>query len=347
MKVAAKLEYEKLRQIGVGQGMNSTVFLANDPQLGGEIVVKEVPITKFRNTVAAYFEEAHAMFAANHANVVPVLYAGTTATDICIAMPHYSKGSLADLLTTGPLTVADVVRLGQDVLAGLAHIHIAGYVHFDVKPSNVLLSHTRRGLIADFGQSRAIGPGGTISVPSLYWSCVPPEAYRGTVTLLADVYQAGLLLYRAVNGEADWNAQVAASAAKIDDLIKRGRFPNRKRFLPHVPDRLRRVIRKALSIDPKGRFQSATEFADDLGQVAPPLNWRCSPAGSGTMSWRADRAGQPALIVELLPNAASWDVQLFTDGSTRRAKDKATVWRSNLTLDDAERHLREVFKSLS
>jgi len=85
MKVAATLEYDKLTQIGVGQGMNSTVFLANDPQFGGEIVVKDVPLAKFGNTVSAYFVEAHAMFAANHANVVPVLYAGTTATDIVLA----------------------------------------------------------------------------------------------------------------------------------------------------------------------------------------------------------------------------------------------------------------------
>ena len=160
MKAIASLEYEKLRQIGAGQGMNSTVYLANDPQLGGEIVVKEVPLTTFVNPFQAYFQEANAMFAVDHPNVVPVHYAGTTATDVCIAMPHYPKGSLADLLAGGPLPVSQVLRFGQDVLAGLARIHAAQYIHFDIKPSNVLISNNNRGMVADFGQSRALGPGG-------------------------------------------------------------------------------------------------------------------------------------------------------------------------------------------
>lgn len=43
MDVRAEITYTKQKQIGVGQGMNSQVFLAFDPQLGGEIAVKEVP----------------------------------------------------------------------------------------------------------------------------------------------------------------------------------------------------------------------------------------------------------------------------------------------------------------
>lgn len=348
MKVAATLEYDRVRQIGVGQGMNSAVWLANDPQLGGEIVVKEVPLANFGTTAAAYFAEAQTMFAANHENVVPVLYAGTTPTDICIAMPHYPGGSLTDRIAGGPLPVSEVVRFGQDVLAGLAHIHVAGFVHFDIKPSNVLVSNTGRGLVADFGQSRAIGRGGTISTPRLYWTCVPPEAYAGAVTQLADVFQAGLLLYRAVNGEADWTLQFHSSVADMTNQIKKGRFPSRKRFLPHVPDRLRRVIRKALNVDPKDRFQSATEFADELGRVAPAVDWRCTLGAAGAATWKADRGSQPALIVELVPaGVATVDVQLFTDGATRRAKDKGAAWRSGLTADDAARHLRDLFKNLS
>ena len=170
MKVAATLEYEKRQEIGVGEGMNSKVYLAHDPQLGGQIVVKEVPISTFGNTVDTYFAEAQAMFASTHPNVVPVHYAGTAGSSICIAMPHFSRGSWAKQLAVGPSPVSTVVRIGQDVLAGLAHIHIGGYVHFDVKPSNILLSSTGRGVLSDFGQSRTIGPNGTIKLPPLYWA---------------------------------------------------------------------------------------------------------------------------------------------------------------------------------
>jgi len=75
-----------------------------------------------------------------------------------------------------------------------AHIHVAGYVHFDIKPSKRTDLQTQgpRGLLLIFGQSRAIGAGGAITLPALYWTCVPPEALpRSPVTVLADVYQAG------------------------------------------------------------------------------------------------------------------------------------------------------------
>lgn len=348
MRVAATLEYVKGAQIGAGEGMNSEVYLAHDPQLGGEVVVKEIPISSFGNSVNRYFAEAQAMFASTHQNVVPVHYAGTAGSNICITMPYFAGGSWAKQLAAGPVPVSSVVRIGQDVLAGLAHIHIAGYVHCDVKPSNVLLSKTGRGLVSDFGQSRSIGPNGTINSPSMYWACVPPEAYGSAVTLLADVYQTGLLLYRAVNGEQEWARQIKPVASKIDDAIKQGRFPDRKFFLPHVPDRLRRAIRKALSIDPKERHQSAVEFADDLGHVAPVLDWSCRAALTGATIWTAERGPRPRLVVELQPSGSKWDVQVFTDGNgKRRGREKTSAWKAALSLEDARRHLREVFKTLA
>jgi serine/threonine protein kinase len=348
VKVAAVLEYQKLRQIGIGQGMNSTVWLARDPQLAGEIIVKEVPRSKFGNSIATYFAEAQAMFAATHQNVVPVFYAGTTVTDICIAMPYYQRGSLTDQIAASPLAVSEIIRVGQGVLAGLAHIHAAGYIHFDIKPSNVLISTTGTALVADFGQSRAISSGGAVTVPQLYRTCVPPEAFSGAVTLLADVYQAGLLLWRAMNGESEWERQIPADPNDLPSKIVTGRFPNRQRFLPHIPARLRRVIRKSLSVDPRARYQSATEFADALGQVQLRLDWRCSTSASGDMTWRATRSMCPDLVVELLHQGGAWEVRVATESAgRRRARAKGTAWRSNLSHDQAFQHLRKVFKTLS
>jgi serine/threonine protein kinase len=348
MRVVATLQYEKLQQIGIGQGMNSAVYKVLDPQLGGDIVVKEIPLSKFVNSVPGYFREAQAMFAANHQNVVPVFYAGTSATDVCIAMPFYPKGSLADQLANGPLPVSEIVRIGQDVLAGLAQIHMAGYVHLDVKPSNVLISETGRGLVADFGQSRAIGPMGTANVPDLYWSCLPPEAFSGTVTLLADVFQTGLLLLRAVNGEDDWSRQLPADRSQIQDLVTRGAFPDREGFLPHVPNRLRSVIRRALTVDPAARFQSAIEFADALAQVNPPLDWRCCFDSDGATTWRAERSDRPALVVKLQPDGRRWSVLVFTERNGKlRTRGADTLCRSMLSGSAARRHVRRVLRNLS
>jgi len=51
-----------------------------------------------------------------------------------------------------------VLRVAHAVLNGLAHIHAEGFIHFDVKPSNVLFSTTDIPMVADLGQSRAMSP---------------------------------------------------------------------------------------------------------------------------------------------------------------------------------------------
>jgi serine/threonine protein kinase len=93
MKVIGSISYTKLRQIGVGQGMNSEVFLAKDPQLGGRVAVKEIEKFRFGNP-AAYFIEAQTMFRVAHENVVAVQYACETPTTISRVMPYYRNGSL-------------------------------------------------------------------------------------------------------------------------------------------------------------------------------------------------------------------------------------------------------------
>jgi serine/threonine protein kinase len=167
MRVDGTISYTRVRQIGIGQGMNSTVWLADDPQLGGQVAAKEIPKTRFANPTN-YFDETQTMFAVAHDNVVAVQYACQTPDLISLVMPYYQNKSLADRIQNRPLQLSETLRVAQGVLAGLAHIHLRNYIHFDVKPSNVLFSNMNRPMVADFGQSRAISSTGVVTVPPLY-----------------------------------------------------------------------------------------------------------------------------------------------------------------------------------
>src|SRR5436309_1911483 len=109
MQVVASIQYTKLKPIGVGQGMNSEVFLASEPQLGGQIAVKEIEKAKFGNNISEYFAEAQAMFATNHPNVVPVQYGCETSDRICLAMPYFPKGSLLDRIGNFPVSPLELI----------------------------------------------------------------------------------------------------------------------------------------------------------------------------------------------------------------------------------------------
>lgn len=351
MKVVASIMYEKQRRIGVGQGMNSEVFVAQDPQLGGEIVVKEVEKTKFL-ALPTFFIEAQAMFKSTHENIVPIHYACETSTHVCIAMPHFKRGSLTDRIETRSLRLSDVIKLGQGVLTGVAQIHLAGFVHFDIKPSNVLFSDHDVPMVADFGQARTTTAGMVGSLPPIYKLVRPPELLTtGAVGLpQGDVFQVGLLLYRAVNGESHYAPQVPSGPTFDIELTHRlasGRFPDRDRFMPHVPKHLRTVIRKALRVDPLKRYATAIDFADALSSVKLGLDWYAEWLVNGQIRWMADRPGQPSLVVELLEDGNNWKVEIHTTNVGAKPRGKNTAdWRSDLTREAAFNHLKTVFENL-
>lgn len=321
------------------------VYLADDSQLGGQVAAKEIEKGRFANA-AAYFDETQTMFAVAHDNVIAVQYACQTPDIISLVMPYYQNGSLADRIQDRPLQLSEVLRIAQGVLAGLAHIHLRGYIHFDVKPSNVLFSNKNRPMVADFGQSRAISPTGVVMVPPLYMSAQPPETINtGIATTVADIYHVGLLMYRAVNGDDFYKAQTPGPAT-VMTKIARGKFPDRNRFMPHIPQRIRTLIRKAIRINPDERFQTATEMADALTGVNLELDWSVEPILLGGFRWRAARPGQCDLVVELRDTGGTCSIETCTEkkGEPRRAKNKKDNWRTGLAVSDAYVHLEDVFE---
>jgi serine/threonine protein kinase len=350
VQVDATVRYEKLHEIGVGQGMNSKVYLATDAQFSGNIAVKEIPKATFGNTVGDYYREAERMFAASHPNVVPIHYAGEAGDLICIAMPHFGRGSLASRLAAGPLSPREVVRVAQGVLSGLARVHNSGLLHLDVKSSNVLFDDNDNPLLADFGQARHFGTSGILVVPSMYSRAMPPETLlTGTAGVHTDIYQAGLLLYRMINGEAHYQAQVAQlSVTTTERQIIRGRFPDRSSFQPHVLSRMKTIVRKALRVDPTERYASAIDLADDLARLPIVLDWVVQTSPSGIVEWRAMRPDHSDLLVRLVPQGNSrLKVEVFTEtAGKRRAKNRLFFWKSNLNEMEAGAHLVDVFSAL-
>lgn len=346
MKVVGSLEYDKRVRIGVGQGQNSEVWRADEPQLGGQVAVKEIPQTKLGNTPADFFAEAQAMFCSEHPNVVPLRYACIAGTNVSLVMPYFSKGSLLDRISKQPLDLLEVRRVGQAILAGVGRIHSAGSIHFDLKPSNILFSDDDVPMVADFGQARKFNPAtGVVTVPALYEDAMPPETLSlGVGTVQSDIFQIGLLLYRAANGEPFYKPQVPT--VNLDDKILRGVFPSRKEFLPHVPKRMRTVIRKALQIDPADRFASAAEMSTALGRISIPLNWQTTPLGADGFEFRAERGDRPDLVFRLIAASGSYGIETYTDSTVGlRAREK-TAWRSGLTKADAFKYLHDQFNAL-
>jgi eukaryotic-like serine/threonine-protein kinase len=349
-KVYAETRYEQLEEIGKGEGMNSTVFRAYDPYLEREIAVKEIGKAQFGNDFAAYCAEARVMFALDDPNIIPIKYVCETAAHVALALPYFSNGSLKRRIKDSPIEMKHFLRMSHDVLSGVSKIHKAKLLHLDLKPSNILFDHNGSALVADFGQARRVTSAGVVKFPAVYKWSMPPEVWDSHVaTVESDIYQLGVLLYRASNGDPVYLEQKNAigSTTELQKRILRGRFPDRKAFLPHVPARVRSIIRKAMKVNPAERYHSVAELAAALGRVPLSVNWSIEALGGGAYSWHAIRTSSTNLRVELSQDSSKWRTRVWTEGQEQRAKGLSDYWKTNLSYEQACTHLTEVFGQLS
>ena len=97
----------------------------------------------------------------------------------------------------------------------------------------------------------------------------------GDYTQLSDIYACGVTLYRLVNGDSNL-PQVTPAQAHL--LARRGRFPPRNGYRQFVPQALKRMINKAISVDPATRYQSAEEMRHALEHQHLCVDWEESQA---------------------------------------------------------------------
>jgi len=186
---------------------------------------------------------------------------------------------------TGPLEVAEVLRIGGRIARGLAAAHEEGLIHRDIKPGNILLeTGTEQNVkITDFGLARAaddasLTQSGVIAGTPLYMA--PEQANGGPLDHRADLFSLGSVLYTLASGRPPFRAPSPLAVLKrvTEDTPR----PIRQ-IIPEVPQWLCDLIARLHAKDPARRFQSAAEVAalleQHLAQLQQPSRVARSRAG--------------------------------------------------------------------
>jgi serine/threonine protein kinase len=270
--------FELRRQLG--QGGQSTVWLAFDPRMEREVAIKVL-----RPTVAAdeasikqWLQEARSVGRVKHPSIVPVYEADVQDQYAYLVFEYVAGDTLAQILARrGALPAREAVAILMDVLDAIAVAHGEGVIHRDLKPSNVLIDSTGRARVMDFGiaarvRGTGVAVGGTIGY-------LAPEALAGAQPAPSmDLFACGLVLAELLLGkplvqEADVNR--AAYRLAHEQLA----LPTS--VAADVDDALRSLVNRALARDPQQRFADARSFFSNLANWLQPPQDTADGAGNG------------------------------------------------------------------
>ncbi|MFL5953001.1 MAG: serine/threonine-protein kinase [Gaiellaceae bacterium] len=234
----------------LGRGAMSSVWLAEDEELGRRVAVKMLGPTADRQR---FQREARAAAALSHPNIAAVYDYGEAAGRPYMVLEHLPNGSLEERLKRGPLDDEETTRIATEIAAGLAHAHERGLVHRDLKPANILFDGENRAKIADFGIAR-MGDDGTLTEAGTVLgtaSYISPEQAAGVPAGPAsDVYSFGVMLFRMLTGQLPF---VSGNAMELVRMHRDDTPPPVAAFREDAPPRLEALAAAALAKDPAAR----------------------------------------------------------------------------------------------
>ncbi|WP_416961099.1 serine/threonine-protein kinase [Streptomyces sp. Agncl-13] len=249
----------------LGTGAFGTVWLAHDDVLEAPVAVKVLADNWAHrlDIVDRFLTEARLLRRADSNRVVQVYDIGELPDGRpYFVMEYADAGTLADLLTAGPLPMSEALRLTALAARGAAALHKAGIVHRDIKPSNVLLRTTPDGtgrvLLADLGLAKSLAHGSGLTLAAGSAGYQPPEqAQPGSgIDERADVYSLGAVGYELVTGTVPG----APGQVVRPDRLRQDVSPD-----------VQRALLRALEPDRERRWPTARAFAEELERLAAEI----------------------------------------------------------------------------
>ncbi|MFZ0820798.1 MAG: protein kinase [Candidatus Acidiferrales bacterium] len=268
--------YEITGAIGAG-GMGE-VYRARDTKLGREVALKVVPEAFARDAdrMARFQREAQLLASLNHPHIASIYgiedsSSGTGVTR-ALVMELVEGKTLADRIAEGPIPIEEALPIAREIAEALEYAHERGIIHRDLKPANIKVSADGNVKVLDFGLAKALETetaptdfshsptltmgatqGGMILGTAAYMS---PEQARGkSADRRVDIWEFGCVLYEMLTGKKAFGGETVSDT--LAAVIRAE--PDWSALPSNTPARIRELLRRCLTKDPKQRLQSIGE----------------------------------------------------------------------------------------
>ena len=273
----------------LGSGGMGVVYLAEDTHLARQVAIKfSTAAPEDGQYRARFLREARAASALNHPHIARIYdYGETAAGQPFIVMELVAGEDLSQLLHRGGMSVAQALRIVEEVAEALAEAHRHGIVHRDIKPGNIVINERGQVKVLDFGLAKQFveaaqsdisqtlretsaetAAGMLLGTPS-YMS--PEQAREAPLAPRSDLFSLGSVFYECLTGQPPFSG---TNSVDILAAVLHVEPPPPSQLNAQIPVSLDRIALKALAKNPEARYQSAGEMIGDLQAARAAVSQR-------------------------------------------------------------------------
>lgn len=288
-------------------GGYGAVYRAEQGTVGREVAIKVI-LPEYANQpefIRSFEIEAQVIARLEHPHIVPLYDYWRDPEGAYLVMRWLRGGSLLPQVAQGPLPLATVTKVLEQIGSALLAAHRQGVIHGDLKPGNVLLDTDGNTYLADFGIAREVvnislieAPTSTVLIGSPPYLS-PEQIEHQDLSPQTDIYSFGVMLYQLLTGELPFktNTPIGFYFHHLHNPI-----PDVCALRPDLPAGLNAVIQRATAKRPADRYPDVQRLIDDFtraiarGTDAVPSN--------GHSRGNGHSAGGNGLVRELYASAA-------------------------------------------
>ena len=338
----------------IGRGGQGSVWLAQriDGQLKRKLALK-LPRLSWAEGLAARMErERDILGGLDHPYIARLYDAGVDQRGRpFLAIEHVEGMNLERFCDEQRLDVRARVTLFMKILEAVQHAHAALVVHRDIKPANILVNARGEPKLLDFGVSSlmddAAADGDDPSIRTAGRALTPryasPEQISGKrLGVGSDIYSLAVVLHESLTGSSPYSIK-RPSAAEYERVITDGEVRPASRAVltdgialarSTTPRRLARVLQgdleavllRAMALDPRERYATASALRDDLRrwltgrsvQARPPSAWTSLRKFVARNAWAVGGVSLAVAAVMVAGLIAIWQAGQAQE-ETRRA----------------------------